>query len=75
MWTTALGSILFSLFASSCVQAISLDIRVRTSYNPDNILQARNDHQIPVHNTRNSEYIANVTLGGREIPVLLDTGR
>ena len=75
MWTTALGSFLFSLFASSCVQAISLDIRVRTSYNPDNILQARNDHQIPVHNTRNSEYIANVTLGGREIPVLLDTGR
>ena len=75
MWTTALGSSLFSLFASSCVQAISLDIRVRTSYNPDNILQARNDHQIPVHNTRNSEYIANVTLGGREIPVLLDTGR
>ena len=75
MWTTALESFLFSLFASSCVQAISLDIRVRTSYNRDNILQARNDHQIPVHNTRNSEYIANVTLGGREIPVLLDTGR
>ncbi|KAI0711697.1 hypothetical protein C8Q76DRAFT_694549 [Earliella scabrosa] len=29
---------------------------------------------IPVANTRNSEYIANITLGTREIPVLLDTG-
>lgn len=75
MWTTTLGSALFSLFASSYVHALSFDVRVRTSYNPNNILQARNDHQIPVHNTRNSEYIANVTLGGREIPVLLDTGR
>ena len=30
---------------------------------------------LPVHNTQNSEYITNITLGGREIPVLLDTGR
>ncbi|OBZ68990.1 putative aspartic-type endopeptidase CTSD [Grifola frondosa] len=29
---------------------------------------------IPISNTRNSEYISNITLGGREIPVLLDTG-
>ncbi|TFY58044.1 hypothetical protein EVJ58_g6659 [Rhodofomes roseus] len=29
---------------------------------------------LPLHNTQNSEYIANITLGGREIPVLLDTG-
>ncbi|KAI0070498.1 aspartic peptidase A1 [Panus rudis PR-1116 ss-1] len=29
---------------------------------------------IPIHNTRNAEYISNITLGGREIPVLLDTG-
>ncbi|KZT67266.1 acid protease [Daedalea quercina L-15889] len=29
---------------------------------------------LPVHNTQNSEYITNITLGGREIPVLLDTG-
>jgi hypothetical protein len=27
-----------------------------------------------VHNTHNAEYIANITLGGRQIPVLLDTG-
>lgn len=30
---------------------------------------------IPVLNTLNSEYISNITLGGRTIPVLLDTGR
>ncbi|TCD70766.1 hypothetical protein EIP91_001796 [Steccherinum ochraceum] len=29
---------------------------------------------IPVHNTHNAEYISNITLGGRQIPVLLDTG-
>ncbi|CAL1712375.1 unnamed protein product [Somion occarium] len=29
---------------------------------------------ISIHNTRNAEYISNITLGGREIPVLLDTG-
>lgn len=30
---------------------------------------------IPVLNTLNAEYISNITLGGRTIPVLLDTGR
>lgn len=30
---------------------------------------------IPVANTLNAEYISNITLGGRTIPVLLDTGR
>ena len=30
---------------------------------------------IPVANTFNSQYISNITLGGRTIPVLLDTGR
>lgn len=30
---------------------------------------------IPVSNTHNAEYISNITLGGRQIPILLDTGR
>ncbi|KAI0696263.1 acid protease [Cytidiella melzeri] len=72
MWTAALGSSLFSLFIG--VHAISFPVRVRTSYNPHNALQARDEHNIPVTNTHNAEYIANVTLGGRVIPVLLDTG-
>lgn len=28
-----------------------------------------------IKNTHNAEYIANITLGGKEIPVMLDTGR
>ena len=77
MWTTAFGYSLLSLFIASpsCVQAVNIPVRVRTSYNPHNALISRDGHQTPVHNTRNAEYIANVTLGGRNIPVLLDTGR
>lgn len=28
-----------------------------------------------IKNTHNAEYISNITLGGKEIPVMLDTGR
>ena len=30
---------------------------------------------IPIANTHNAEYIANLTLGGQSIAVMLDTGR
>lgn len=33
------------------------------------------DVSIPVSNTHNAQYISNITLGGVEVPVLLDTGR
>lgn len=56
------------------VHALSFDIHVRERANTLT-RRATGDHTVPVANTRNSEYIANVTLGGREIPVLLDTGR
>jgi hypothetical protein len=29
----------------------------------------------PIANNRNAEYMSNITLGGRVIPVMLDTGR
>ena len=65
----------FVLASLSVVHAINFDVRVRTSLQP-NALRARdNSNIIPVSNTRNAEYIANITLGGRQIPVLLDTGR
>ncbi|RDX50356.1 aspartic peptidase A1 [Lentinus brumalis] len=54
------------------VRALSFDVHVRERANT--LTRRANDHTVPVANTRNSEYIANVTLGGREIPVLLDTG-
>ena len=30
---------------------------------------------VPVANTQNAEYIANINLGGKTIPVVIDTGR
>ncbi|KAI1794873.1 aspartic peptidase A1 [Ganoderma leucocontextum] len=54
------------------VHALTFDVHVRQRANT---LTARGtSHVTPVANTRNSEYVANVTLGGRTIPVLLDTG-
>ena len=74
-----LPSSLFSLLLASVsvVHAVNLSVQVRSSF-ASNTLHARDSNSnssIPVHNTRNAEYIANITLGGREIPVLLDTGR
>lgn len=74
---SSLPTSLFSLLLASVsvVHAVNFSVRVRSSFASDT-LQARDSNTtIPVHNTHNAEYIANITLGGREIPVLLDTGR
>ena len=61
------------LWLDAFVHALTFDVHVRERANT---LTARDtSHVTPVSNTRNSEYIANITLGGRTIPVLLDTGR
>lgn len=63
------------LASLSVAHALNLDIRVRSTFNQHALYARDNNSIIPVSNTRNAEYIANITLGGREIPVLLDTGR
>ncbi|EKM51671.1 uncharacterized protein PHACADRAFT_261948 [Phanerochaete carnosa HHB-10118-sp] len=68
-------SFLAIVFASlSVAHALNLDIRVRSTFSQHALYARDNNSIIPVANTRNAEYIANITLGGREIPVLLDTG-
>lgn len=70
------------------VNAVRLPFQVRTTNPFDSTSSSlsslsRRSHSkrapssatIPVHNTHNAEYISNITLGGRQIPVLLDTGR
>ena len=66
--------VLSLLLLDAYVHAFKFEVRVRPRANT---LTARavGDNTVPVDNTRNSEYMANITLGGREIPVLLDTGR
>ncbi|KAI0647782.1 acid protease [Trametes meyenii] len=65
-----------SLLALLSAHARALTFNVNVRQRAANVLAARANGQntVPVANTRNSEYIANITLGGRQIPVLLDTG-
>ncbi|KAJ3483030.1 hypothetical protein NLI96_g6584 [Meripilus lineatus] len=56
-------------FASS-----NLASRAFTSQPANNNTIPVSDVAIPLSNTHNAEYIANITLGGRTIPVLIDTG-
>lgn len=54
------------------VNAVILPFEVRTG-NPPSSLHRRTP--VPISNTGNAQYVANITLGGETIPVLLDTGR
>ncbi|KAI0632395.1 acid protease [Trametes polyzona] len=56
------------------VCALRFDVSIRQRRPTTLVSRANGQNAIPVANTRNSEYIANITLGGRQIPVLLDTG-
>jgi len=73
----------YSSSSGNGVNAVRVPFQVRTtspfSPNPSSLsrrsLVSRAPGSIiPVHNTHNAEYISNITLGGRQIPVLLDTG-
>lgn len=55
--------------------ALRFDVNIRQRAASVLAARANGQNTTPITNTRNSEYIANVTLGGRQIPVLLDTGR
>ncbi|TBU23206.1 aspartic peptidase A1 [Dichomitus squalens] len=72
MWSFLPVLSLLLLELDAHVHALTFDVHVRRRANA---LTARDiSHITPVANTHNSEYIANITLGGRQIPVLLDTG-
>lgn len=73
------------------VHAIKIDIVRRPSHSRPNTRLARrlydkragitgesvntSNGSVPVANTQNAEYIANINLGGKTIPVVIDTGR
>ncbi|OSD07489.1 acid protease [Trametes coccinea BRFM310] len=66
-------SLLLSLLAAH-VRALTFNVNVRQRAAAVLAARANGQNAVPVANTHNSEYIANITLGGRQIPVLLDTG-
>jgi len=65
------------------VDAIKFPFNVRTVNNqsPNSLHRRANitgqsigNTSVPIANTQNAEYIANITIGGQTIPVMLDTG-
>lgn len=63
---------LFLLLDLQLSEAVKLPFHVR--YSQDSLTRRANSSYINVANTFNAEYISNITLGGKTIPVLLDTG-
>jgi hypothetical protein len=64
------------------VSAVIFPVQIRNSPSTPSLLRrgpvdattAGNSSTVPIHNSHNAQYVANITLGGRVIPVLLDTG-
>ncbi|OCH88665.1 acid protease [Obba rivulosa] len=73
MWFLLPAALLALLFD---VHALTFPVQVRPSQRSGSLHVRANGNNslLPIHNTLNSEYITNITLGGRVIPVLLDTG-
>lgn len=65
------------LLAIAAVDALKLPFQARTTYGPSKRLQQKRATAltVPIANTHNAEYIANITLGGASVRVMLDTGR
>ncbi|KAF8158194.1 aspartic peptidase A1 [Crassisporium funariophilum] len=64
-------SLLIAVFDSP-VQAAIFPFHVRIGHPTPSSLKRRDN--LPIHNTGNAQYVSNITLGGVELPVLLDTG-
>lgn len=56
------------------VYGVILPFYVRFNDDPST-LQRRGPSVIPISNTGNAQYLSNITVGGVQLPVLLDTGR
>lgn len=56
--------------------AVSIPFSVRTQLTHRHLpRQSSNSSLLPVGNTQNAFYYSNITLGGQQISVMLDTGR
>ncbi|KAF9013318.1 aspartic peptidase A1 [Cyathus striatus] len=67
-------SLLLLLFQSS-VHAVRVPFQIRATHIRTSTTQlAKRASPIPISNTGNAQYVSNITLGGIELPVLLDTG-
>lgn len=62
------------LTAFNLVNALKFPVEVRTGSHPTSTLARRAKTTIPIANNGNAQYIANITLAGETVRVLLDTG-
>jgi hypothetical protein len=74
MHTHSLIPLSFLLHVYS-VFAVQLSFEARSVKRTSHLQRRANIVGEPVANTHNAEYISNITLGGKTIPVMLDTGR
>jgi hypothetical protein len=74
MHTTSLVSLSF-LFHVYFVFALKFPFEARTVKRAGRLQGRASINGQTITNTHNAEYISNITLGGRTIPVMLDTGR
>lgn len=70
-----LSLVLSILHSFSSVHALKVPFQVRTGNHPTSGLTRRANTTIPISNNGNAQYIANITLGGETVRVLIDTGR
>ena len=56
------------------IYALKAPFEVRTNTHPSNSLVRRANVTVPIANNGNTQYIANITLAGQTVRVLLDTG-
>lgn len=73
MWHFIPFSLLFLVDLQIQLSAAKI-IPFHVRYAQSNSLARRANSSIPLVNTFDAEYISNITIGGRTIPVLLDTG-
>lgn len=66
-------SLLLTVF-NAHVYALRAPLEIRTDVEPSTQLARRTDTLIPLDNKGNAQYIANITLGGTQVRVMLDTG-
>jgi predicted aspartyl protease len=67
-------SLLLLLF-NDPVNALKASLQIRTDVHPSSQLARRTVTTVPLDNKGNAQYLANITLGGTPVRVLLDTGR
>ncbi|KAJ8481245.1 hypothetical protein ONZ45_g15372 [Pleurotus djamor] len=73
-----LSLLLTVLDAAHQIHAVKIPFQVRTLVGPSSTvdrLGRRATNNVPIKNIHNSQYVSNITIAGKDVALLLDTGR